>query len=77
MNAETLLIQQQYEFTHCGLSELVVCGETEVAAANLRIDLKNLKKKGPDGLTGFQTQMQVFDWHKSHTVLYGQLFTDN
>ena len=63
MNAETLLIQQQYEFIHCGLSELVVCGETEVAAANLRIAIKNLAKKGPDGLTGFQTQMQVFDCH--------------
>ena len=42
VNAETLVIQQQYEFIHCGLSELVVCGETEVAAANLRIALKNL-----------------------------------
>ena len=37
----------------------MVCGETEVAAANLRITLKNLKKKGGDGLTGFQRQMQV------------------
>ena len=63
MNAETLVIQQQYEFIHCGLSELVVCGETEVAAANLRIALKNLTNKGPDGLTGFQRQMKVFDWH--------------
>ena len=52
-------LQAQYEFIHCGLSELVVCGETEVAAANLRITLKNLKKKGGDGLTGFQRQMQV------------------
>ena len=61
VKAETLLIQEQYEFIHCGLSELVVCGETEVAAANLRIAFKILKKNGPDGLTGFQTQMQVFD----------------
>ena len=37
----------------------MVCGETEVAAANLRITHKNLKKKGGDGLTGFQRQMQV------------------
>ena len=42
----------------------MVCGETEVAAANLRITLKNLKKKGGDGLTGFQRQMQV---HVSYT----------
>ncbi|CAI8016763.1 Receptor-type tyrosine-protein phosphatase kappa [Geodia barretti] len=53
--------QQQYEFIHCGLSELVVCGETEVAAANLRIALKNLTNKGPDGLTGFQRQMKGED----------------
>ena len=53
----------------------MVCGETEVAAANLRITLKNLKKKGGDGLTGFQRQMQVHvrlcnytQW--SNTVLY-------
>ena len=67
-------------FIHCGLSELVVCGETEVAAANLRITLKHLKKKGGDGLTGFQRQMQVHvrlynrpQWYYtrwSSTVLY-------
>ena len=51
--------QQQYEFIHCGLSELVVCGETEVAAANLRIAVNNLKKEGEDGMTGFQKQMKV------------------
>ncbi|CAI8037624.1 Phosphatidylinositol phosphatase PTPRQ [Geodia barretti] len=66
VNADTLVIQQQYEFIHCGLSELVVCGETEVAAANLRIALKNLKKKGPDGLTGFQRQMQIIEEVSSH-----------
>ncbi|CAI8039702.1 Receptor-type tyrosine-protein phosphatase S, partial [Geodia barretti] len=58
--------QQQYEFIHCGLSELVVCGETEVGAANLRIALKNLKKKGPVGFTGFQRQMQIIEEVSSH-----------
>jgi netrin-G3 ligand len=58
--------QQQYEFIHCGLSELVVCGETEVAAANLRIAIKNLKKKGPVGFTGFQRQMQIIEEVSSH-----------
>ena len=53
-------IQLQYEFIHCGLSELVVCGETEVAAANFRIAVNNLKKKGEDGMTGFQRQMKVY-----------------
>ena len=54
------VVQQQYEFIHCGLSELVVCGETEVAAANLRIAVINLKKMGEDGMTGFQKQMKVW-----------------
>ena len=45
----------------------MVCGETEVAAANLRITLKNLKKKGGDGLTGFQRQMQVHIRLYNHT----------
>ena len=52
-------LQEQYEFIHCGLSELVVCGETEVAVANLRITVKNLQKKGGDGMTAFQQQMKV------------------
>ena len=56
-------LQEQYEFIHCGLSELVVCGETEVAVANLRISVKNLKKKGDDGMTGFQRQMKVYLKH--------------
>ena len=52
-------LQEQYEFIHCGLSELVVCGEIEIAVANLRITVKNMKKKGDDGMTGFQQQMKV------------------
>ena len=56
------MVQKQYEFIHCGLSELVVCGETEVAAANLRIAVNNLKKMGEDGMTGFQKQMKVWQF---------------
>ena len=54
------ILQQQYEFIHCGLSELVVCGETEIAAANLRITINNLKKMTDEGVTGFQKQLQVY-----------------
>ena len=56
------VVQKQYEFIHCGLSELVVCGETEVASANLRIAVNNLKKMGEDGMTGFQKQMKVWQF---------------
>ena len=56
----TYALQEQYEFIHCGLSELVVCGETEIAAANLRIAVNNLKKMTNEGMTGFQKQLQVY-----------------
>lgn len=52
-------MQQQYEFVHCALSELVMCGETEVAAVNLRIAVNNLERETEDGITGFQKQLQV------------------
>ena len=56
----TCALQQQYEFIHCGLSELVVCGETEIAAANLTTVIDNLKEMTDEGVTGFQKQLQVY-----------------
>ncbi|CAI8048070.1 Receptor-type tyrosine-protein phosphatase S [Geodia barretti] len=53
--------QAQYVFIHDSLSELVVCGETEVAAGDLRIKMNRLHRPvpgDPSGLTGFQTQFQ-------------------
>lgn len=55
----TVTMQKQYEFVHCALSELVMCGETEVAAVNLRIAVNNLERETEDGITGFQKQLQV------------------
>ena len=47
-------------FIHDALSELVVCGETEMAAADLRIKMNQLKRqKMADGTTGYQKQFQV------------------
>ena len=65
-----LHLQQQYEFIHCGLSELVVCGETEMAVANLRITVKNLQKEGDDGMTGFQQQMKVINHLYEHCFVW-------
>ena len=39
-----------------------------MAVANLRITVKNLKKKGDDGMTGFQRQMKVMQ-HCVHIQL--------
>ena len=55
-------VKAQYVFIHDSLSELVMCGETEVAAANFRITMTQLRKQvaeDPHGITGFQKQFQV------------------
>ena len=55
-------VQAQYVFIHDSLSELVMCGETEVAAANFRITMTQLRKQvagDPHGITGFLKQFQV------------------
>ena len=36
-----------------------MCGETEIAAADLRRAVNNLKKMTDEGMTGFQMQLQV------------------
>lgn len=47
-------------FIHDALSELLVCGETEVPVADLRIKINQLSRKTPrDITTGFQKQFQV------------------
>ena len=50
-------------FVHDSLSELVMCGETEVAAGDLRIKIMSLQKPvegDPSGLTGYHKQFQVY-----------------
>ena len=44
----------------------MVCGETEVAAANLRITINNLEKMTEDGTTGFQKQLKVSVKHECY-----------
>ena len=50
-------IQVQYEFIHHALSELVVCGETEVTASSLKTFTKGLKVG--DGITSSEKHYQV------------------
>ena len=58
-HTHTHTLQKQYDFIHRGLSELIVCGETEIEAANLQIAINNLEKMTDEGVTGFQKQLQV------------------
>ena len=47
-------------FIHDALSELVVCGETDLLAANIRININHMKECSTgEAVTGFQKQFQV------------------
>ena len=55
-----VFLQTQYAFIHDALSELVVCGATDVAAADIRVlsnEMSEIVER--DGITGFQKQFQV------------------
>ena len=52
-------VQTQYVFIPDALSELVVCGETEMTAAELRTKMNELKEHVATGVTGYQKQFQV------------------
>ena len=55
-----IFLQTQYAFIHDSLSELVVCGATDVAAADIRVlsnEMSEVVER--DGITGFQKQFQV------------------
>ena len=56
----SLYTQAQYEFIHNALSELVVCGETEVTASNLKTYTDKLNDHMEESeLTGSQKHFQV------------------
>ncbi len=53
-------MQTQYIFIHNALDELITCGETEIAAANIRIVIgKNSRTVEGKNITGFQKQFEV------------------
>ena len=52
-------------FIHDSLSELVMCGETEVVAGDLRMKMMSLHNAvtgDTSGLTGFEKQFQVLTY---------------
>ena len=48
-------------FIHDSLSELVVCGETDIVAADIRIIINQMMRQvaGDTEITGFQKEFQV------------------
>ena len=53
-------MQTQYVFIHDSLSELVVCGQTDIVAAGIRIIInKMMRQVAGDTANGFQKEFQV------------------
>ena len=53
-------MQTQYVFIHDSLSELVVCGQTDIVAADIRIIInKMMRQVAGDTENGFQKEFQV------------------
>ena len=49
-------------FIHDALSELVVCGETDIPVASIRINISRLQKLiVGEAITGFQKQFKVIE----------------
>ncbi len=48
-------------FIHNAMDELLTCGDTEIAAANIRIVIGRLSRPAKEGseMTGFQKQYEV------------------
>ena len=55
-----LILQTQYVFIHNALDELITCGETQIAAANMRIVIGKLAEAlASRDTTGFHQQYEV------------------
>lgn len=63
-------LQAQYVFIHDALNEYITCGETEIAANNLRSKFNHLTKQIPGkGMTGFASQFQVSCSHMLYAIV--------
>ncbi len=62
-------IQDQFVFVHDAINELVLCGDTEIAANDIRDKVKSLHKIRPGGdvVSEFQLQFQVILSLVDHT----------
>ena len=53
-------MQEQFTFIHDAILESVTCGDTQITATNLRINVAKLKKKdNQNDARGFQYQFKV------------------
>ena len=56
----TVYIQAQYIFIPDAMSELVMCGETDIAAADIRISINQMKRNiTGETITGFEKEFEV------------------
>ena len=57
-------------FIHDALNELILCGETEITATDIRIVIGRLGRRKPQNVTGYQEQFQVFQLQNPITWMY-------
>ena len=58
-------------FIYTALLELLMCGETEIAAAGIRMAISKLRRMEPSGsITGFEKQFNVNPNRKLLTVRF-------
>lgn len=56
----SISIQEQYMFIHDAILEFLTCGDTQIAAANLRMEMNKLTYEDPTHkCTGYQHQFNV------------------
>ena len=62
MNSHALVRdkQAQYIFAHDVVAELITCGDTEIAAIDIRSTIGRLSCLNDDGLSGFAQQFMVY-----------------
>ena len=56
-------MQDQFTFIHDAILESVTCGDTQIAATNLRMNISKMKKKDNQNQpNGFQYQYKVYSY---------------
>ena len=63
------LSQAQFVFIHDAVLESVTCGDTQISAVNLRVEIKKLNEfDSKSSKTGYENQFKVWQHSKPHTV---------
>ena len=62
-------------FVHDAIDELIRCGETDIAAGDIRIAIANLSQTTAGGLTGFQKEFEARLLQRQSLHSYNNYYT--